>query len=158
MQKIFLEKLGGESNAFAEIHLHDGVTSQAIATGTTYTLFTEFTNNGVSGNCTPDVTNNKITITKRGVYKVDGSFSFFSGTNSVTFKLAPFLGGVEQDQIHFERKVSVASDKGSASITGLINVESVPVDIDIRIRHDNGSSVDFTASYANLNVSFMGII
>ena len=60
------------------------------------------------------------------------------------------------DNIHFTRKISTAGDVGSASMTGFINVTSVPVDLDLRVRHDHGSAVNITISYANLNISYLG--
>jgi len=102
------------------------------------------------------VANDKITFTKTGIYRVDGQASMDSGTNNVTFKVAAFLNGVEQDQVHFQRKMSVASDIGSGSFTGFIDVTTVGWDLDMRARHDNGGSVNLTIEYGNLNVSYVG--
>lgn len=143
------EKLEG---SFGEIHLHDGVMAQSIPTGSTYTKLTGFVDNGESVNMTPDVANNKIIITKTGYYKIDSSFSFESGTGNVTFFCAPFKDDVEQDDIHWNRKVSVANDVGSASFCGIIQVTTVPCDIDVRIRHDNAGAIDFIPKYMNLNI------
>ena len=145
-----------EAGTFAEIHVADASTAQSIATGATYTKITAFTDNGFSSNCTADVANDKITFTKTGIYRVDGQASMDSGTNNVTFKVAAFLNGVEQDQVHFQRKMSVASDIGSGSFTGFIDVTTVGWDLDMRARHDNGGSVNLTIEYGNLNVSYVG--
>lgn len=142
--------------AYAAIHVHDASTAQAIATGATYTKVTAFTDNGVSSNCTPDQANDKITITRPGKYQVEGSFSFSSGTNTVEFKMAVFINGVEFDNLHCTRKIGTAGDVGNAGITGIVDITSVPIDLDLRARHDNGGSVNLTVTYANLNVSLLG--
>lgn len=145
-----------EQGIYADICVHDNTTSQSIPTGTTYTKITQFTQNNLSSNCTADYSNNKITITKTGIYKVSGSFSFASGTANVNILGAAFLGGTEQDCIHFRRKISTANDEGSASFTGFIDVTTANTDLDFRVRHDNGASVNITFTYANLNVEYLG--
>lgn len=145
-----------EEGTFAEIHAHDNATTQSIPTGATYTKITTLDNNGESSNCTADGANDKITITKAGRYLVNGSFSFTCGTNNVTFFGGAFLNGVEQDNVHFTRKIGTAADIGSASFTGIIDVTTVPWDLDVRFRHDNGGSITLTLSYANLNTIYLG--
>ena len=141
---------------FAEIHVHDGSTAQSIATGAGYVKLTGFAHDGDSANCTPDVANDKITITKAGKYFVVGSFSFTSGSVNTTFFCAPFLNGVEQDQIHWNRKVATTGDVGAAPFSGIIDVTTAPWDLDVRIRHNQGGSVDFTPVYMNLTVFYLG--
>ena len=87
----------------------------------------------------------------------NGSFNFSDGTNNVTWKGVVFLNGIEQDNIHFVRKIQTAGDVGSTSFTGFINVDSVPIDIDFRVRHDNGGAINVTFVYLNLNVSYEGL-
>lgn len=145
-----------KAGIFGGIHVHDGATAQAIATGAAYTKLTAFVDDSLSSNCTPDAASDKVTITVAGVYRVSGSFNFTCGTNNVIFKMAPFLGGAEQDQVHIERKVSTGTDVGSASFTGFIDVTTVPADLDARARHNLGGSVDLTISYANLNIEYVG--
>lgn len=145
-----------EEGTFSEIHAHDNATTQSIPTGATYTKITTLDNNGESSNCTADGANDKITITKAGRYLVNGSFSFTCGTNNVTFFGSAFLNGVEQDNVHFTRKIGTAADIGSASFTGIIDVTTVPWDLDVRFRHDNGGSITLTLSYANLNTIYLG--
>jgi hypothetical protein len=143
-------------NIFGEIYVADASTAQSIPTGATYTKITAFTTNGQSANTTPDAANDKIIITQTGKYRVEGSFSFTSGTANVVFRGAAFLNGVEQSQVHFKRKVAVAADAGNAGFTGFIDVTTVPWDLDFRVRHDNAGSVDVTIEYANLNVEYIG--
>lgn len=145
-----------QQGIFGGIHVHDNATGQNIGTGAAYTKITAFTDNEPSINVTSDVVNNKITLTKIGIYRVSGSFSFESDTANVVFFGAPFLNEVEQDSIHFNRKVAVASDVGSAGFTGFIDVTTVPCDLDFRMRHDNAGTVEATLTYANMNVEYLG--
>lgn len=153
---LFFSGGAGSGLPFAEIYVADGSTAQSIATGTTYTKLTGFTTNGQSNNCTADATNDKITITKVGVYKIDCSISASSGTANTTFKYALFLNGSEQSNVHCHRKYGATGDLGASSMTGFIDVNSVPLDIDVRARHDNGSSVNITPTYMNLNCIQVG--
>lgn len=141
-------------STYAEIYVTDGVAAQSIAAGVTYVKSTGFTTNGQSANCTADATNDKITITKTGKYRVYGHFSFTGDSNS-TFRGAAFLNGVEQDDVHWIRKIA-ANDAGSASGSGIISITSVPVDLDFRIRHDQVGAVSITPVYANLGVIRLG--
>jgi len=141
---------------FAEIYLHDESTAQSIATGATYTKFTGWTTNGQSNNCTSDAANDKITITKPGRYKIDGTLSGSSGTANVVFLGSVFWNGIEQNQIHWNRKFSTAGDVGSVSFNGIVDVTSVPTDIDLRLRHDAGAAVNFTANYGNIDAMQIG--
>lgn len=140
---------------YAGIYVADASATQAIPTGTTYTKCTLFTTNGLSSNCTADSTNDKITITHPGKYFVTGSFSVKSGTNNVELKGALFLDGVEQSNVHWERKIGTAGDVGSASFCGFIS-SAANKDVDFRLRHDNAGSVNVTVTYANLTAVYVG--
>jgi len=142
--------------AYADIHVHDNATAQSIPNGTTYTKITATAENGEYYGATPDAANDKITITKAGKYLVNCSINAGSGTNNITFKFAAFLGGAEMHQVHAHRKYAVADDLGSCSMTGIIDVASVPADLDIRARHDGVSAVNLTVTYANLNAVYLG--
>lgn len=143
--------------AYGEIYIHEGSTPQSIPNGTTYEKVINFQANGKSKNCTPDYTNNKITITKTGRYDIDGSMSFSSGTNNTDILLAAFLDGVEQENVHFDRTIGTIGSVGSAAISGFIEVDTVPLDLDIRVRHDNGTPVNLTFVYLNVNAERIDI-
>jgi hypothetical protein len=140
---------------FAEIHLHDGSTAQELPI-TVYTKVTGFADDGESANCTPDATNNKITITKKGRYFIAGTFDFMSGSPNITFKGAAFLNAVEQDKIHFHDKIAAAGAVATTTFSGIIDVTAVPWDLDVRARHDGVGGVNFTPTYMNLSIFFIG--
>lgn len=145
-----------EAGIFAGIHVHDGSTAQSIPTGTTYTKLTGFTDNGASANCTADAANDKITITLTGYYRVCFHVSAISGTNNLTWKCAAFLGGVEQNEAHAQQKIGTAGDSQNMSACAIIDVTSVPADLDLRVRHSDGSSADFTPVYMNMTAQYVG--
>ena len=147
-------QLGG---CFAGMHIHDSLAgAQSIPNGLTYTKVVGFLDNGASRNCTSDAANDKLTITVAGVYKVEGAISFTGSGTNVTWIGAAFLDGAEQDAIHFQRKIGVGGDYGAAPLSGEVVVTSVPVDLDFRVRHDDGTAKDFTMTYGNINVFRMG--
>lgn len=141
---------------YGGIHVHDNSTDQEIASGSTYIKVTQFTDNEPSSDVTSDAANNKITITKAGNYRISGSFSFSTNPANINVFGTVFLDGVEKDSVHFVRKISNANDIGNAGFTGIIDVTSVPVDLDFRVRHDSGGAIDMLFVYANMNVKFEG--
>lgn len=145
-----------QQGIYAGIYVADASTAQSIANGVIYTKSTAFTTNGLDENCTSDAANDKITITKTGKYMVMGTCSFTSGTNSVVWYSAAFLGGTELANIHWARKVGTGSDLGSASFMGIINVTSVPTDLDVRFRQDQAGAINLTVVYSNLTVNYIG--
>lgn len=142
--------------SFAQIYVADNTGAQSIASGSTYTKLTCFDSDGEDNDCTADAANDKITITRIGRYKVNFHAAGYSGTANVTFRLAPFLNGSEQVQAISERKFSTASDVGSQSGGGYIDVTSVPVDLDLRARHDNNSAINFTGTCVSMFVERIG--
>ena len=161
LDTLKLDISGGKSFVFLQatgnIHLHDGVTAQSIPTGSTYTKLTGFTDHGPSVFTKPDAENNKIILTKKGIYKVSIPISAFSGTANVTFSMAAFLDGVEQHQVHAYRKFAVANDNGFCMPDGLIMVDTVPIDLDVRAKHTSGSAVNLTLVYAGITVDYKGL-
>jgi len=145
-----------DKGVYAGIYTADGSTATDVTTGATYTKVNTFAANGLYHVLTPDYANDKITITHKGRYLVNGAFSFTGDTNNVLYRCTAFLGGVEQDHIHWLRKIGTASDAGSASFSGVIDVTTIPIDLDVRIRHDYGSTVKFVPAYMNLNLHKIG--
>jgi hypothetical protein len=145
-----------QTGIFAGVHLEDGSSAQSIPNGTTYTKITKFSHNGESSNCTPDVTNNKIIATIAGRYKCHFEFYATSGTNNVTYKVAAFLNGTEQHQVHGMKKWLAAGDHSGCSGDGFIDISTVPWDVDLRIKHDNGGAVNITPVYMSLTLQYLG--
>jgi hypothetical protein len=141
---------------FGEIHVHDNLTSQAIPNGATYTKLNVWSDNGPSKGVIPNKVTGEITLPSAGIYKIEGSLSFRSGTGNVVHNCSVFLDGIEQDNDHFSRKVAVANDVGSASVTGFVVATAGQV-VDIRMSHDDASPVDVTINYGNLNVQLANV-
>ena len=142
--------------AFASIYLDGGSTAQSIANGASYVKSTGFATNGNSSNMTTDVANDKVTATVAGTYQVNVSCSFTGDTNNTNWFGAIFVDGVEQGNIHFQRKIGAAADVGTANASGLVHITSVPVDIDFRLRHGGVAAEDFTPVYMNLSAHLTG--
>lgn len=142
---------------FGGIHVHDNAVAQSIPTGATYTKLTAFADNSDGfSDVIPDAANDKITLNTAGYYLVNCSLNFMAGTANVVWWASVFIGGVEYDQIHVHDKLTIASSVTSASMSGPLKVETVPVDIDIRFRHDSGGAVNLTVTYANFSVAYLG--
>jgi hypothetical protein len=142
---------------YGEIHVHDSATAQSIPTGAGYTLLTNWTDNGASSGTTPDATTDKrITVANAGVYRVEYNCSMLSGTNNVIFYASAFKNGsTELDNLHWSRKIGTGADVGSASFGGLVSLAAGDY-VDVRVRHDQAGSIDFTQQYANFNLYRVG--
>lgn len=144
---------------YAEIYAEDQTNTQSVVTGASYVIITNFTANGDSSHCTPDFANDKLTITKNGEYVLSINTSF---TSTVTgggdnWFGAIFAGGVELGDIHFERKITNGGDHGVACASGFFNVTNAPIDIDFRMRHDDGGTLVLTKTYMNLSAHRIGL-
>ena len=147
---------GGSGLPFAEIYVADNSTAQTIGTGTTYTKSTAFASNGESNNCTADATNDKITITKVGRYKVNVTLNGKIDTANTRVDFAIFKGGSICNNIKGFYEFVAANRECGGSACGIIDVTSANTDIDLRIRHDDGGDVDVTCVNVNLNVVQIG--
>lgn len=145
----------GKGN-YAEIYVHDNAVAQSIATGASYVKLTAFASNGLSSVATSDVANDKITITHPGIYHVTHTAGALVGTAASVMDFSIFLNGVEQQQCETSRKYGTSGDVGAHAINCLLDVTTVPWDIDVRARHDRPGAVDLTIQDASLVVEFTG--
>jgi len=142
---------------YGEISVNNNVIPQSIPSDpVVYTKLDTWTSNGVSEGVTSEYLNGQIKILSAGNYKLEASLSFKSGTGNIISDCSIFVDGVEQNQAHFSRKISTAGDVGSASITSIAQLNENSI-VDIRLKHDNVSSVDITIVYGNLNVELVGV-
>jgi len=123
---------------YGQLYIHDGVGSNVASNGA-YTKLTQWTNVGISSaNVTPDVANDKITISETGIYIVSWQLSLQS-SNNVIWEITIFLGGVHQDWCEAQRFVGTGTDTGSMAAMGILDITSVPADIDLRVEPDGAS-------------------
>jgi hypothetical protein len=144
---------------YAGIYIYDGVTAQTIATGTTPTLLTGFNTatgfNGLSSNCTPVKTSNKITVTVAGTYMIAYSFSYAAGTNNIIWEMYAFNAGTRLSGTGAMSKTGAAADTQCISGMGFAAV-AANTDIDLRGYHNDGGNVTITPNHANLTVVRVG--
>lgn len=140
----------------AEIYKTGTTVAQSIPAGTTPTKVTAFTDNKYGIHCTADAANDKITITKAGYYDFKLGLSYQIGTAGVTFTAHIFVNGVEDVSLHSTGKPATANDPRSTAVVGTIHVTTVPCDVDYRVTHDNGGSVNISFDYCNMAVNYIG--
>jgi hypothetical protein len=130
--------------------------SQSIPLGTTYTKITTFASNGLSANCTADAANDKITITKPGIYRVTANISGYSGNMSELWEATLFLNAVEQSQFYTAHDASTLHYHFQ-TMSGFIDVTTAGWDLDLRLRHnDPGTARDFYTFNATISVDYVG--
>jgi hypothetical protein len=145
------------TGVYAEIYVNSNATIQVVATGGGYTQVTNFSANGDSSQCTADFANNKITLTKNGEYRLASHISFTGSGNGNTWFGTIFADGSELSDIHFERKIGTGGDHGAAGVAGFYSCTNAPIDIDLRMRHDDVGNLNLTATYLNINAHRIGL-
>ncbi|MGV8131586.1 MAG: hypothetical protein ACP5N7_05810, partial [Candidatus Pacearchaeota archaeon] len=153
---LHVNGLVAQTNSYGEIYLNDASTAQSIPTGATYTKFTGWTNDGENaGNVQASSSQDKLIITRAGKYKVTVTLNASVGTINTTWRGAVFVGDVEHSDIHFKETFTALSTTHTMTMSGIITATSTS-DVDVRVRHDNGGSVDYTAEYGNINIVYLG--
>ena len=111
---------------YGEIYASDNSTETAIGTKDVWVQCTIFDTNGESNLCTPDHTNDHITIDKAGKYLIMVSASVLSGTGSAfdgEFEVKKNGGTVDLANIHTDRDLTGGGgDHGSISMSGITNL------------------------------------
>lgn len=146
----------GSGLPFGEIYAAANTTASTISTQNVWYQFTGFNTNGQSNLTTPDHTNDHITITKAGIYKIDFNVSF-SGGGGKTYEVAVYKnnGATELTNIHIERKLGTAGDIGSAAASGFCSCSANDT-IELWIRCTDVATANATIRDANLNVLQVG--
>jgi hypothetical protein len=116
----------GGGAAFGEIYVFDTATAISVATaGVDYKINT-WRNNGASKDCTPDATNNNITITRAGVYMCNVSAvvkSVGAPTQTIGLNVKLNSGVTTASNMHAHRLLAGGGlDTGSVSLSGLLTV------------------------------------
>ena len=153
-EKNLLKRLA--SPAYAEMYVAANATAASIPSGSTYTkiIGTGLTL-GDYKNTTPSVANGNITINRTGKYLVNATFSSKLGTDSVLWDTAVCINGVEKTNLHMRRKFSTKGYTFNVCISGIVSLSSGDV-LDIRVKHDNASSVNITNEYSNICITYIG--
>jgi len=142
---------------YGELNVHDSsAITNDIPNGTTY-IRLPWTNIGFTNGVTASTATSNMTLTVNGRYQVTGTFCFSGEGNGVSWKGAVFQDNVEQDHIHFMRKIGTGGDQGSAPFSGFLSVTNQPAVIDFRVRHDYQIGArEIYVTYANFGVVYIG--
>jgi len=140
---------------FADISVYNNGTAATISTGT-WAQMTRFDTDGENNNCTPDHTNDHITITKAGRYMVNVSASF-SGDPNITWYGGVWKnnGGTQLQNMQIHRKLGAGGDVGCVSMSGIGDF-AVNDTVEIWIRQDSGADKAITIVDCCLAVSQVG--
>ena len=134
------------------IYVKDSGATVSVDSDIADVLVTQWTTNTDATNSTPDAANNKITITKVGHYLVSFSTaSRISAGVAVRLYFNGYLGGNIQDNLHAHRSIS-SVDTGSLSFCSIIDVTTVPVDLDVRANIDSSTARDLVVEDAQLTI------
>lgn len=142
-----------QKRSFACIYKTGSDVAQSIPTGSTYTKVTPFTDN-LTGNVlsTPSAANDNIVVGRTGVYQVDFSRSYSTGTANVTWTVAVFVNGTVAAQTIQQVKLGNTNTPAYATLAVHVNANANDT-IDVRLYHDNGGSVNLTYHYAALSIT-----
>lgn len=137
--------------SYGELYGYDNSITLSIPTGTTYTKASPFTNVGSFKNVTCSSSTDNFAIERDGLYKLNASFSSYIGTNNVSLYTSVFVNGIQCQNIIGNRFVINSNFVTTISLTGFLNLKKGDV-VDVRVRHDNASSVVLTTNNCNMNI------
>ena len=139
-------------SVYGNIYSKDG--SIAISTiGTTAKKFAVFTANGPSNLVTADHTNDQLTVTIAGVYKIDATISATTAAagDAGTYQLHLRVNGTENAAIGCRHYFSGSSDQDTMYITGLVTLAANDV-LTVYIESDEaGNTDDLVVEAANFS-------
>lgn len=146
--------------------------AQAVANATTVTLDWAGGSSGANGpddtdgstyGADADYANDRIRIYTKGIFQAQMNVSYTQGTVASvvwTWALATQAdgGAVSETNYKIKRELSTTSQAASISIGGLIDTSghTTYTDLLVRLRHDNGSSVNMLLQYGQLNLVRVG--
>ena len=144
--------LARTSPAYAELYINGNTASASVPTGAEYTKLTVsgFTQGNVK-NCAVSLENGDITISKKGKYFINCTFSSKLGTTDVIWDTAVFVNGEEAANLHMRRRFSTSGYTFNVTLFGISDLSAGDV-LDVRVKHNNAGSVAITTEYANISV------
>ncbi len=148
--------VGSAGMIFGGIYVKDSVATINVDSDIADVLVTQWTTDTDANNCTPAAASNKITITVAGKYLVSFSTtaSVSSGSATALF-FNGYIDDVIQPNLHLHRTIS-STAKGAMSFSSIVDVPSVPVDLDIRANIESSAARDLTVEDAQLNIFQLG--
>jgi len=115
--------VGSSGLPFAEIYARDNTTTTSTSTTKTQVLI--FDTNGQSNLMTPDHSNDHITVTKAGKYKVDSSISIKNSAgvaHVVSLEMYKNNGTTVFNNIHAGRTLGTGTDVGNLTMSGIVDL------------------------------------
>lgn len=146
----------GAGLLFAEIYARDNTTT--TSTSTTKTQILIFDTDGESNGIIPDHTNDHITITKAGKYKIDTSISIKNSSGSahvISVEMYKNNGATVFNNIHAGRNLGTGSDVGNLTISGIVDV-ALNDTLELWITSDSGAARNVTVEDINFSAIMIG--
>ena len=146
----------GSGLQYGSIFGVDQSTTFTCTVQNTWYQLTMFDTNGPSNGCTSDHTNDHITISEAGDYKV-GMACSFSGSNSATFELQVFKnnGATACPCLIIRRKLGAAGDVGCVAVNSIATFAANDT-IELWARCTDGASKDIVPVHTSLNLIQIG--
>jgi hypothetical protein len=137
---------------YGEIYVNGNASTTSLPSQNTWVQFVHFDTNGVAVGTTPDHTNDHITISTTGTYKVELSVSF-SGTGNQTYEIQVFKnnGATGMGNIHIERRLGSGGDIGASQCGGLVDLTAADT-LEVWAQCTTTTGTTVTLRDATLNV------
>lgn len=140
---------------YAEMYVYSGAVPEAILNGVVYTKSTAWTTDGAELVLDSDVANDRILISKTGLYLVNVNLSFSAATALTLVTASVFLDNVQQYNLVSSVDAVVNGNIYTLGMSGFIEADTAGVDLDLRFRHDQGSPVNITLVHGCMNVVYI---
>lgn len=143
---------------YGGLSIHDNAVATALAQQDVWYQLTIFDTNNDSNGCTPDHTNDHITINIDGEYYIGCAFSCESAqSNAYEFHVSKNNNGGHITNMHGSRQTTTANKPGSVSMMGSVDC-SVGDTIEVWVLRTNGLGVakSITITYISLSLHRVG--
>lgn len=142
---------------FGEIWVEGNANTMSVSSAG-HTQVTDFDTDGQSNQCSPDHTNDHITIDIAGTYQVTVSITVLNNAGAghvVHFELNKNNGATTFLNLHGDRTLAAGTDKGNMSLSGLISVSANDT-IELWASSDSGAARNITVEDCNLSLVQIG--
>lgn len=142
---------------YAQIYEEDGSSTLALAAQDTFYQITSFSANGEYNNCTPDYTNDHITVLEAGRYLVNASISVQSAqANEYDFHIQTNNGATDFPCTSMHLDTNVANKTVSTAASGILDLNANDT-VEMWVERLDGAAVSKTITIVNASITLMQI-
>lgn len=147
----------GDGHTYGEISVKDNTNTVTLAAASIVQV-TDFDTNGLSNNTTPDHTEDHILVNHKGIYEVSFNIHLINDAaqkHVIDVSLYANNGNVEFLNVHGHRTMSVGTDVGAMSGSGIVEILAGET-LELWATTDSSSNRDVIFEDVNIHIVEIG--